>query len=146
MVKNAVEPIKTDKKHPTKLSSEEDITPTMFIRGILVNAFKTFQSQRNVPAFKRTIHQYNMMRDVHIARIDIIRGILAGRAILANGEIEWKHPQVLQKYNPEDVYLRDPTNWIIRTHKELGRQFIKNSDIHVTVVKSQLKQGFRTPY
>jgi hypothetical protein len=117
------------------------LTPATFIGLILIKSQKTFQSQRGQPAYKRTVRQYNVERDMHIPRMDIIRDIIAERAVLANGFIMWKHPWGLRKYKADDPALRDPGNWVIRTSRQVNKDFVKHSDIHVEVTKSVRKMG-----
>lgn len=123
-----------------------EMTPRTFMTNLLLKTYKTYQSQKSLPAFKRTVKQYNMDRDTNIRRVDIIREVLAGRAILKNGEIQWKHAYSLRKYDISNPIFTDPLNWAIRTKKELHAKFVKvNEDIHFELTKAQLKRG-ETPY
>jgi hypothetical protein len=126
--------------------TETEMTPRTFMTTLLLKTYKTYQSQKTLPAFKRTVKQYNMDRDTNIRRVDIIREVLAGRAILKNGEIQWKHAYAMRKYDITNPIFLDPLNWAIRTKKELHARFVKlNDDIHFDLTKAQLKRG-ETPY
>jgi hypothetical protein len=122
------------------------LTPCMYVSGIIEKSCQVFQAQKKLPPYKRAIKQYNMERDTSIQRMDIIRDILDGHAILINGVIEWKHAFALRRYNANDSALRNPSNWVIRTNLEKHKQFVKGcDDKHYALTKAQLKKGER-PY
>ena len=143
--KNEVLPIEVSEEVP-KCAEDSSVTPIGFIKTLLIKSQKKFQAQRELPHFKRTIRMYNIERDIHIPKTEIIREILAERAIIVNGVIDWKGAGSLRRFNPEDATLKDSTRWVIKSCKDLNKQFVVHSDIHVEVTKSQKKRGITRPY
>ena len=117
------------------------ITPNMYMRNILKKSCKTYVSEKHLKPWLKTVKAIDITRDKNITRLDAIRMILQGKAILLKASIEWKDafiPRLLEN-NP---ILNDSTKWTIITDREKwtkeDKMLVRTYDIHVAPTKKEL--------
>jgi hypothetical protein len=117
------------------------ITPNMFMRNILTKSCKTYASEKHLKPWLKTVKAIDITRDKNISRLDAIRMVLQGKAILLKASIEWKDsfiPRVLE----DNPILTNTTKWTIITDREKwdkeDKMLVRTYDIHVAPTKKQL--------
>ena len=117
-------------------------TPLEFMRALMRKNYATFLAEKKLPPYKKTVRAINLARDHHLARIDVIREIINGRAILIKSTIDW-YKAGSPKFDENSPMLRDPCKWKIITYEEHYKNEAKHmSDcygITTAPTKKQLK-------
>lgn len=93
------------------------ISALQFMKNIMNKNYATFLQEKKLPSYKKTIRCINVERDKHLARIDIIRDIINGRAIIVKATIDW-YQAANPKFEENSPVLRDPCKWKIKTYQE----------------------------
>ena len=116
------------------------ITPNMYLKTILTKSCKTYISEKKLKPWLKTVKEIDITRDKNITRLDAIRMVLQGKAILLKASIEWKDafiPRLLEG----DPILSDTTKWSIITDREKwakeDKMLARTYDIHVAPTKKQ---------
>ena len=99
-------------------NSNNMISVLQFMKNIMNKNYATFLQEKKLPPYKKTIRCINVERDRHLARIDIIREIINGRAIIVKATIDW-YQAANPKFEENSPILRDPCKWKIKTYQEL---------------------------
>jgi hypothetical protein len=124
------------------LEKPVNISPREFIFKIIDKSAKTYSSEKKLKHWQKTIRAIDLNRDTNISRIEAIRLILQGKAILVKATIDWK--KAISPRFPEDSpILSDPTNWVIKTYQEIyaieEKDLYRNFGIHTERTKSSYK-------
>jgi hypothetical protein len=124
------------------------ISAREFIVILLKNNYKSYSAQKNLKPWEKKIKCIDLARDTNITRIDAIRMILDGRAILKGAIIDWRGP-LSAKFTENDPSLRDHTKWFIITEREKWAredELLAGAGYHVSHTKSQLKKLGNTTF
>ena len=118
------------------------LTPREFMLKIIDKSAKTYTSEKRLKPWQKTVRGIDINRDTHISRIEAIRLILQGKAILIKATIDWKKPAT-PKFLEDSPVLNDPTNWVIKTYQEIyaieEKDLYRNFGIHTERTKSSYK-------
>jgi hypothetical protein len=118
------------------------LTPREFMLKIIDKSAKTYTSEKKLKPWQKTVRGIDINRDTNISRIEAIRLILQGKAILIKATIDWKKPAT-PKFSEDSPVLNDPTNWVIKTYQEIyaieEKDLYRNFGIHTERTKSSYK-------